>query len=93
MWHDKRILRREFKPGQKVLLYNSRLKLFPGKLRSRWSRPFTVIQVWLYGAVEIQDGDQKFKMNGQRLKEYNDGVLNTLKTVITFEEPTGKTFF
>ena len=93
MWHDKRILRREFTPGQKVLLYNSRLKLFPGKLRSRWSGPFTVIQVWPYGTVEIQDGDRKFKVNGQRLKEYNDGALNTVKAVITLEEPTGKSSF
>ena len=36
-WHDKMIMRREFSPGQQVLLYNSRLKLFPGKLKSRWS--------------------------------------------------------
>ena len=36
-WHDEKILRKEFKAGEQVLLYNSRLKLFPGKLRSRWS--------------------------------------------------------
>ena len=35
-WHDNLILRREFHPGQQVLLYNSRLQLFPGKLKSRW---------------------------------------------------------
>ena len=39
-WHDKHIQSREFYPGQKVLLFNSQLKLFPGKLRSRWSGPF-----------------------------------------------------
>ena len=33
MWHDKRIMRREFKLGQKVLLYNLRLKLFPKKAK------------------------------------------------------------
>ncbi|KAL5583455.1 hypothetical protein UlMin_015897 [Ulmus minor] len=42
VWHDKHILKREFQVGQKVLLYNSRLRLFPGKLRSRWSGPFIV---------------------------------------------------
>ena len=36
-WHDQKVLRREFKEGEQVLLYNSRLKLFPGKLNSRWS--------------------------------------------------------
>ncbi|CAL9000295.1 unnamed protein product [Prunus brigantina] len=34
-YHDKKILRKTFERGQKVLLFNSRLKLFPGKLRSR----------------------------------------------------------
>ena len=42
-WHDQKILRREFKAGEQVLLYNSRLKLFPGKLKSRWSGPYTVV--------------------------------------------------
>ena len=42
-WHDQKILRREFKTGEQVLLYNSRLKLFPGKLKSRWSGPYIVI--------------------------------------------------
>ncbi|KAK8947387.1 hypothetical protein KSP39_PZI006995 [Platanthera zijinensis] len=39
-WHDSRLQRKEFKVGQLVLLYNSRLRLFPGKLKSRWSGPF-----------------------------------------------------
>ena len=34
-WHDQKIMRREFKSGELVLLYNSKLKLFPGKLKSR----------------------------------------------------------
>ena len=41
-WHDKQLINRKFKIGQKVLLYNSRLKLFPGKLKSRWTGPFEV---------------------------------------------------
>ena len=57
VWHDKHILRREFHEGQKVLLYNSRLKLFLGKLRSRWSGPFIVRKVHSHGAVEIQGRD------------------------------------
>ena len=36
-WHDKYIMRKEFEAGQRVLLFNSRLKLFLGKLKSRWS--------------------------------------------------------
>ena len=42
-WHDKHFLRKEFKEGDKVLIFNSRLKLFPGKLRSRWSGSVTVM--------------------------------------------------
>ncbi|XP_073051355.1 uncharacterized protein [Primulina eburnea] len=53
-WHDKQILRRLFKPGQHVLLFNSRLRLFPGKLKSRWSGPFTVETVYPHGAIELK---------------------------------------
>ena len=34
-WHDQKILRREFKARDQVLLFTSRLKLFPGKLKSK----------------------------------------------------------
>ena len=44
--HDKHITKKEFETGQQVLLFNSRLKLFPGKLKSRWSGPFTVTKVF-----------------------------------------------
>ncbi|XP_022866902.1 uncharacterized protein LOC111386672 [Olea europaea var. sylvestris] len=70
-WHDMHIQRSEFMVGQKVLLYNSRLKLFAGKLRSRWSSPYTITQIFPYGAVEItHDSKRTFKVNGQRLKYY-----------------------
>ena len=52
-WHDKHIVRKEFEPGQQVLLFNSRLKLFPRKLKSKWSGLFIVPQIFPYGAVEI----------------------------------------
>ncbi|KAL4273433.1 hypothetical protein GQ457_13G016260 [Hibiscus cannabinus] len=56
--------------GPQVLLYNSRLKLFPGKLKSRWSGPFLVHKVYPYGAVEIKKDEDAniFKVNGKRLK-------------------------
>ncbi|XP_070036502.1 uncharacterized protein [Nicotiana tomentosiformis] len=70
--HDNHILDRNFKPGDLVLLYNSRLRLFSGKLKSRWSGPFRVVQVFPSGAVEIESegGTNRFKLNGQRLKHY-----------------------
>jgi hypothetical protein len=70
--HDQNILRRSFEVGQKVLLYNSCLHLFPGKLKSRWTGPFLVHTVFTHGAIEIKDpknGDT-FKVNGQRLKPF-----------------------
>ena len=50
-WHDKHLLRKEFKVGDKVMIFNSRLKLFLGKLRSRWFGPVTVTLVTPYGAI------------------------------------------
>ncbi|XP_070054408.1 uncharacterized protein [Nicotiana tomentosiformis] len=73
--HYKHILNREFKAGDQVLLYNSRLKLFPGKSKMKWSDLFRVVQVFPYGAVEVEveaeDGSRKFQVNGQRLKHYH----------------------
>jgi hypothetical protein len=69
-WHDKRIKIKEFKPGDKVLLFNSRVKLFGrGKLRSKWDGPYNVINASSHGAVALQDNSGNiFKVNGQRLK-------------------------
>ena len=71
-FHDKSILRKTFDVGQKVLLYNSRLHIFPGKLRSKWSGPFIVKNVYTHGAVDIENprNGNVFKVNGQRLKPF-----------------------
>ena len=68
--HDKSIMRREFLPGQKVLLFSSRLQLFPGKMRSKWTGPYTVKYVFPHGAVTLlnENDGHEFKVNGQRLK-------------------------
>ena len=69
--HDKHIAPREFKEGDLVLLFNSRLRLFPGKLKSRWSGQFQVKKVYPFGAIEVANNEgQIFKVNGQRLKHY-----------------------
>ena len=47
------LLRKEFSIGQKVLLYNSRLKLFSGKLHSRWLGPYIVTKIFPYGDVRF----------------------------------------
>ncbi|XP_074288008.1 uncharacterized protein LOC141613165 [Silene latifolia] len=84
-FHDKKILRREFEVGELVLLFNSRFKLFAGKLKSKWSGPFTVVRVFPHGAVEISDGDHSFKVNGQRLKQYVAGtpIIKDVSSITT----------
>ncbi|XP_074290773.1 uncharacterized protein LOC141617476 [Silene latifolia] len=70
-WHDKRIVPREFHVGQKVLLFNARLRLFPCKLKSRWSGPNTVTGVTKFGSVELEDSEgNRFKVNGHLVKHY-----------------------
>ena len=72
LFHDKNIVRKTFEPHQKVLLYSSRLHIFPSKLRSRWTEPFIVKIVHPYGVVEIENPENRklFKVNGQRLKPF-----------------------
>ena len=55
-----------------MLLYNSRLQLFPGKLRTRWSGPFLVRYVYPHCVVDIENlkNGYVFKVNGQRLKPF-----------------------
>ena len=70
-WHDHKILRREFKARELVLLYNSKLKLFPGKLKSRWSGPYTVVISTPFGVVTLKTNfGNEFKVSDQRLKHY-----------------------
>ncbi|KAG7585657.1 Ribonuclease H-like superfamily [Arabidopsis thaliana x Arabidopsis arenosa] len=70
LFHDKKIVTKDFQVGDQVLLFNSRLKLFPGKLKSRWSGPFCVTEVRPYGAVTLAGKSGDFTVNGQRLKKY-----------------------
>jgi hypothetical protein len=69
-WHDKRINIKEFAPGDKVLLFNSRVKLFGhGKLQSKWEGPFNVVSSSSHGAITLRNHEGTlFKVNGQRLK-------------------------
>ena len=82
--HDQSILRRSFELDQKVLLYNSRLHLFPGKLKSRWTSPFIIQSVFPHGAIEIKDfkNGNTFKVNGQRLKSFLELKSMELETTL-----------
>ncbi|XP_062103608.1 uncharacterized protein LOC133814694 [Humulus lupulus] len=57
-----------------------------GKLKPRWSGPFTVVKVFPYGAVELQGKDREtFKVNGQRVKPYLGGPIDTIETIIQLQ--------
>nr|GEZ58224.1 reverse transcriptase domain-containing protein [Tanacetum cinerariifolium] len=51
--HDEKIKNRIFNVDDQVLLFNSRLKIFSGKLKSRWSGPFTISEIYPYGTAKI----------------------------------------
>ncbi|GKD25864.1 reverse transcriptase domain-containing protein, partial [Tanacetum coccineum] len=74
--HDSKIKNRVFNVGDRVLLFNSRLKIFLRKLKTRWTGPFTVAQVLPYGTIELsQTYRPNFKVNGHRLKHYFGGDI------------------
>ncbi|GJT15035.1 reverse transcriptase domain-containing protein [Tanacetum coccineum] len=79
--HDAKIKNRVFNVGDRVLLFNSRLKIFSGKLKSRWSgdKPkIPIVQVFPYGTVELsQNSGPNFKVNGHRIKHYFGGDIPT----------------
>jgi len=66
-----------------VLLFNSRLKIFPGKLRSRWTGPYTITKVSPHGYVELLDeaSKQTFTANGHRVKHYFGGPWSKEESV------------
>ena len=71
-WHDQLVNQKNFTKGQRVLLYDSKLHLFPGKLKSRWTSPFIIHDMQSNGVVELLNfkSTQTFKVNGHRLKPY-----------------------
>ncbi|KAM1181617.1 hypothetical protein ACFXTH_000199 [Malus domestica] len=79
-FHDKMIRGKTFSIGQKVLLFNFRLRLFPGKLRSKWIGPFIVTNVFPHGAIQVKSlrNDDEFKVNGHRLKLYYESDVGQI---------------
>ncbi|GJS17599.1 reverse transcriptase domain-containing protein [Tanacetum coccineum] len=71
--HDAKIKNRVFNVGDQVLLF-TQIKIYLHKLKSCWSGPFTIVQVFPYGTVELsQNSGPNFKVNGHRLKHYFGG--------------------
>ncbi|GJX32069.1 hypothetical protein Tco_0241924 [Tanacetum coccineum] len=90
--HDSKIKNRIFNVGDRVLLFNSRLKIFSGKHKICWSGPFTITQVFPYGTVELSQPDgPNFKVNGHRVKHYFGGDI-PLKDCPDFEGSRARCF-
>ncbi|XP_044500244.1 uncharacterized protein LOC123221460 [Mangifera indica] len=88
-FHDKMISRKKFKVDQKVLLYPSRLRLFPCKLRSRWIGHFIVTNIFPYSVVEIQSlaTSKIFKVNGHKPKLFYEGFQVENVTEVNLQDP------
>ncbi|GJU85115.1 reverse transcriptase domain-containing protein [Tanacetum coccineum] len=77
--HDSKIKNRIFNVGDQVLLFNSYLKIFLGKLKTQWSGPFTITEVFPYGTAKLSHSDgSNFKVNCHRLKHYFGGDTPTM---------------
>ena len=75
-WHDQCIVLKTFKEGDRVFLFNSKLRIFLRKLKSQWTRSYIVILVTPFGIIELKsDNGVEFKANGQRLKHYHGEEL------------------
>ncbi|CAH9144481.1 unnamed protein product [Cuscuta epithymum] len=73
LFQHKSILRKDFKPGIKVLLLDSRLRFLPGKIKFKWTGPFVIRRVFPDGAIELENpkSGNIFKVNGERVKRYS----------------------
>ncbi|XP_052730483.1 uncharacterized protein LOC108324578 [Vigna angularis] len=89
-FHGMNISRKEFSIRQKVLLYNSKMKLIAGKLRSKWEGPYIIVKIFPNGAVEIRkpEADKSFTVNGHQLKIFQEKQpLENEKSTLQFNDP------
>ncbi|XP_076950377.1 uncharacterized protein LOC143623327 [Bidens hawaiensis] len=80
----------QLKCGDMVLWHNSQLRLFPGKLRSRWSGPFIITKVFPDGTVEIKDKGGTFMVNGDGLMHYTSEPMTDQTVEVFYLDPLSK---
>ena len=87
--HDQMVARKNFEKEDQVLLYDSKLHLFPGKLKSSWIGPFIIHQVYPNRAIELLSSkdNRLFKVNGQKLKSYAVPFMPDKEELSLFEPP------
>ena len=73
----------------KKFYYFNHVCVFPGKLKSRWIGPFTVVKVYHHSAVDITTDTtgRTFKVNGHRLKPYYEGYSQEEVEVMDLQDP------
>ena len=88
-WHDQLITRKNFNQGDQVLLYDSKLHLFPGKLKSKWIGPFIIHQAYPNGSIELlnPNDNRVFKVNGQRVKPYAAQHISNKEEIPLLDPP------
>ncbi|XP_015075157.1 uncharacterized protein LOC107019092 [Solanum pennellii] len=70
-YHDQKIWKHKVVVGDLVLMFNSRLCLFSGKLKSKWTGPFLITKVFPHKVVELENKEgARFMVNGKRIKIY-----------------------
>ena len=73
VWHHNRLRRKDFKAGDKVLLFLSKFKIKQPMLTSRWTGPYVIKHVYPSGYVELYNTKGgTFIVNGHRLKLYHE---------------------
>nr|GEW16187.1 reverse transcriptase domain-containing protein [Tanacetum cinerariifolium] len=73
--HESKIKNRIFNVGDQVLLFNSRLKIFSGKLKTCWSGLFSITRVFPYGTIELS------QPNGLNFKDLENQKFSPFKTL------------
>ena len=64
-YHDQKIEKRNFLVGDVVLLFNSKLCLFTGKLKFKCTGPYLITQLLPHGEVELENKEGvRFKVKG-----------------------------
>ncbi|GJR48559.1 reverse transcriptase domain-containing protein [Tanacetum coccineum] len=88
---DSKIKNHIFNVSDRVLLFNSRLKIFSGKFKTRWSGPFTVTKVFPYGTIDLSQPDgPNFKVNSHRVKHYFGGDLPPKVRILQKSQENGQ---
>ena len=69
--NEQKSAKQEFRVGDLVLVDSSVVPCLPGNLKSKWTGPYLITQVFPHGAVELKAKDKvRFEVNRDRIKLY-----------------------